>query len=94
MQLWTTISILNFLILRSKLPKIGKTELDLLLFIHIECLEATSDYDLNVLENVIASMQVGVLSLTWKMVANVLHHDKEYAELAQWIDAGCQETTI
>ena len=44
-------------------------------------------------ENVIASMQIGVSSVTWEMVADALHHDKEYAELARWIDAGCPETT-
>ena len=55
--------------------------------------EAAPDYDLDVSGNVIASMQVGVSSVTWEMVTNVLHYDKEYAELARWIDAGCQETT-
>ena len=56
--------------------------------------EAAPDYDLDVSENIIASMQVGVSSVTWEMVADVLNYDKEYAELAQWIDSGCPETTM
>ena len=44
--------------------------------------------------NVIALMQVGVSSVTWEMVTNVLHCDKDYAELCRWIDKGCKETTI
>ena len=39
-------------------------------------------------------MQLGVSSVTWEMVANELHKDKEYAALARWIDSGCQETSL
>ena len=64
-------------------------------FGYIRChdLDGAPDYNLDVSENVIASMQVGVSSVTWEMVKDVLHYDKEYAELARWIDAGCQDTS-
>ena len=45
-------------------------------------LKATPDHELDISENVLASMQLGVSSVTWKMVANELNKDKEYADLA------------
>ena len=55
-------------------------------------LKATPDHELDVSENVLASMQLGVSSVTWDMVE--LNKDKEYAELARWIDSGCQDTPL
>merc|ERR1711893_304531 len=66
------------------------------LFCILRCndLKATPDHELDVSENVLASMQLGFSSVTWDMVANELNKDKGYAELARWIDSGCQDTPM
>ena len=65
------------------------------LFSILRCndLKATPDHEIDVSENVLASMQLGVSSVTWDMVASELNKDKEYADLARWIESGCRETS-
>ena len=57
-------------------------------------LKATPDHKLDVSENVVPFIQLVVSSVAWEMVASELNKDKEYADLARWIESGCQETSL
>ena len=63
-------------------------------FCSIRCYDSESspDFKVDVSENGIASIQIGASCITWEMAADVLHHDKEYSELARWIAAGCRDS--
>ena len=48
------------------------------------------DPDFDVSEAVLASMELGVKSITWEMMKQELVKDKNYADLSTWITSGCQ----
>ena len=39
----------------------------------------------------LASMELGIKSVSWAMVKNELSGDGEYKDLADWIGGGCPE---
>ena len=48
------------------------------------------DPDLDVSNAVLASMELGVRSITWDMAKKELVKDKTYSDLSSWIMSGCQ----
>ena len=47
------------------------------------------DPTLDVSECLLASMELGVRSVSWAMVKDELSRDKEYRDLSDWINGGC-----
>ena len=48
------------------------------------------DLDIDVSNAVLASMELGVRSITWDMVKKKFVKDKTYSDLSSWITSGCQ----
>ena len=48
------------------------------------------DPGMDVSECLLASIELGVKSLSWAMVKNELPGDGEYKDLADWISGGCK----
>ena len=44
---------------------------------------------MDVSECLLASIELGINSVSWAMVKNELSADREYKEIAEWISGGC-----
>ena len=51
------------------------------------------DPDLDVSDAVLASMELGIQSITWDMVKQQLLKDETYSNLSSWITSGCKGPT-
>ena len=51
------------------------------------------DPDLDVSDAVLASMELGIRSITWDMVKQQLLKDETYSDLSSWITSGCKGPT-
>ena len=50
---------------------------------------STPDPELDVSDAVLASVELGIRSITWEMVKKELYRDEKFNDLSLWIQEGC-----